>query len=75
MNGTAAVVGALTVMLAAAGGVGWWIWGELADVQMSRHGWIALGLGATVTTLLGVGLMYLVYYSSRHGYDDEAGRD
>ena len=45
------------------------------DVEIGLHGWIALGLGVAVTTLLGVGLMWLVYYSNRRGYDDEAGRD
>lgn len=75
MNGNVAIVGVLVAILVAAAAVGWWIWRELADVEMSLHGWIALGLGASVATLLGIGLMYLVYYSSRHGYDDEAGKD
>lgn len=75
MNGNVAIIGVLLAILAAAGAVGWSIWRELADVEMSLHGWIALGLGASVATLLGIGLMYLVYYSSRHGYDDEAGKD
>lgn len=40
---------------------------------MSVHGYIALGLGALFTFALTAGLMALVFYSSRHGYDDEAG--
>jgi hypothetical protein len=75
MNGTVALIAVLLAILAGAVGVAWWSWDQLADVQMGTHGWIALGLGAGVTSLLGMGLMYLVYYSSRHGYDDEAGRD
>ena len=42
---------------------------------MSLHGYIALGLGVGLSILLWVGLMALVFYSSRRGYDDEAGRD
>jgi hypothetical protein len=75
MKGAAAVIVALLAILAAAGGVAWWGWNELADVEMGRHGWIALGLGAGVTLGLGVGLMWLVFYSHHHGYDDRVGRD
>ena len=39
------------------------------------HGKIALFAGVTVTLLLGMGLMWLVYFSHKRGYDDEAGRD
>lgn len=34
------------------------------------HGWIAAGIGIVLSTLLGVGLMFLVFLSSRGGYDD-----
>lgn len=37
---------------------------------MSVHGWIALGLGTFLSLLLGGGLMALVFYSARKGYDD-----
>jgi hypothetical protein len=37
---------------------------------MSMHGWIALALGTTVSLALGGGLMALVFYSARKGYDD-----
>jgi hypothetical protein len=40
---------------------------------MTIHGWIALGLGCGVSLLVGGGLMALVFHSSRHGYDDQAG--
>jgi hypothetical protein len=41
---------------------------------MSIHGYIALGLGALFTFGLTAGLMALVFYSSRQGYDDEAAK-
>lgn len=75
MSGTLGMVLVLLGLLAAAGAVAWWAWTELAGVTISTHGWIALGLGASATLIVGVGLMYLVYYSHRRGYDDEAGRD
>lgn len=40
------------------------------DTQMSWHGWLAMTLGVVLTAALGGGLMYLVFYSARHGHDD-----
>ena len=60
--------------LALAAGFGYWVWTELGDVEMSHHGWIALGLGTVLSLLVGGGLMALVFYSHRHGYDDRANR-
>jgi hypothetical protein len=37
---------------------------------MNVHGWIALGLGTLLSLALGGGLMALVFYSARKGYDD-----
>jgi len=37
---------------------------------MSIHGWIALGLGTFFSLAIGGGLMALVFYSARKGYDD-----
>ncbi len=39
-------------------------------LELSLHGWIALSLGVVVSIGLGVGLMSLVFYSARRGYDD-----
>ena len=64
----------LLLLLAATAGVAYWVWLELGDVEMSHHGWIALGLGAGATFLVGAGLMALVFFSSRRGYDERAGR-
>lgn len=40
------------------------------DTVISWHGWLAMGLGVTLTAVLGAGLMFLVFYSARHGHDD-----
>ncbi len=45
------------------------VWTSMAGVTMSGWGWLFLGLGIVVTIALGAGLMALVFYSSRHDYD------
>jgi hypothetical protein len=51
------------------------LWNAVGDSAISPAGWLALGLGALVTLGLGVGLMALVFISSRRGYDEEGGGD
>lgn len=50
------------------------VWATMAwtseDVTMSIHGWIALSLGTIFSLLIGCGLMALMFYSSRSGYDE-----
>jgi hypothetical protein len=50
-------------------------WTLAAGAHMGVHGWIAMGLAAVLVTGLGGGLMWLSFYSARHGYDDEQGTD
>jgi hypothetical protein len=49
-------------------------WTRHGDVPMSAHGYIAMALGIGFTLVVGIGLMTLVFYSSRKGYDEQAGR-
>jgi predicted cation transporter len=42
------------------------------EAPMSDHGVAALIIGVVVTLIVGVGLMALVFWSSRRGYDDRA---
>ena len=52
----------------------WEMWFAIdEDVQISIHGFIALAIGSFFTLLLGGGLMWLAFYSSKHGYDERAG--
>lgn len=63
----------ITVLLAILAATIWWAWQgwtSHADVQMSVHGYIAMGLGIFFSLLIGCGLMALTFYSSRQGYDD-----
>jgi hypothetical protein len=39
---------------------------------MSKHGWIALGLGTLFSLVIGCGLMALMFFSSRSGHDEVA---
>jgi hypothetical protein len=50
-----------------------WATGGFEDVHLSLAGWIAYGLGVVLTSVLGVGLMALVFYSDRSGRDESAG--
>jgi hypothetical protein len=75
LRGTALLLVVLTLLLAGASLVAYLSWQEMAEVEIGFHGYLALGLGAGITILLWVGLMSLVFFSSRRGYDDEAGRD
>lgn len=46
-----------------------YIWNQLAGVDISGQGWIAMALGIVFTVAIGVGLMALTFYSSRRNYD------
>jgi hypothetical protein len=50
------------------------LWIGLGNSEISSAGWLAMGLGVVVTLALGIGLMALVFISSRRGYD-EIGRN
>jgi hypothetical protein len=65
-------IAVLLGLLGASAGVALWAWREIGDVEMSAHGIAALTLGVLVTFALGAGLMALVFFSSRRGYDDRA---
>lgn len=68
----ALTVAVLVALLALSAGVAFWAWREIGEVEMSGHGLAALALGALLTFALGAGLMALVFFSSRRGYDDRA---
>jgi hypothetical protein len=60
----------LFIALVAVGLYGWFAFG---DMGMTASGYLALALGVIGTLALAIGLMTLVYFSNRYGYDDEAG--
>ena len=67
-----ALIAVLFAMLAAALWAGYSMWTMMPGVEMSGHGTLAMVLGIVMSLLVGGGLMALLFYSSRHGYDDAA---
>jgi hypothetical protein len=63
--GVAVVIGVIVLMAS--------VWTGIGDSGMSAGGWVALALGVVVTLALGIGLMALVFISSRRGFDDPDG--
>jgi hypothetical protein len=47
-------------------------WSSAAGADVPAVGYLALVFGAVVSLVVGVGLMALVFYSSRAGYDEPA---
>ena len=49
-------------------------WVHLGGDDIPLYGWFAIAGGVLVSLGVGGGMMALVFYSSRHGYDDDANR-
>jgi hypothetical protein len=71
-NRVAVAVTAVVLALALVA-IGIYAWRTLGASELTVHGYIALVLGVTGTIVLGVGLMVLVFYSNRYGYDERVG--
>ena len=50
-------------------------WSRLGASQISLIGWLAMVFGVIATLGLGIGLMALMFISSRGGYDEGGRRD
>jgi hypothetical protein len=48
------------------------MWSFMEGTQMSGHGYTAMFLGIFCSLAVGGGLMALMFYSSRRGWDDSA---
>lgn len=68
---TALLILTLGGLLAFAVGVSIYVWWQLEDVELGIHGTIAMILGIVFTFATGAGLIRLMYYSHRHGHDDD----
>lgn len=67
--GNWAALAILLVFLGLATAFAVYVWNQLEGVDISTQGWIAMGLGITFTAAIGIGLMVLIFYSSRRNYD------
>ena len=71
-TGTVVIVGSLLLFLIAAVGLAYEGSTIGGGFRMPLVGYVALGLGVVFSLLIGIGLMALVFYSSRAGYDEPA---
>jgi hypothetical protein len=71
--GRTLVIAVLLALLSGAVLVGRQGWVSAGDVVMPPWGWLMMGLGIVITLLLGWGLMALIFYSSRAGFDGPPG--
>jgi hypothetical protein len=71
--GTIALVVPLFLILGAAGWYAAGAWVAVDGPPMPATGYIAMGLGVVFSLIVGCGLMALLFYSNRHGYDDPFG--
>ncbi|MBR0792140.1 hypothetical protein JQ631_23905 [Bradyrhizobium manausense] len=63
------VIAVLAALLAAACILGYLGWTS-TDTSVPASGYVALVLGVVFSLVVGAGLMALVFYSSRKGYDE-----
>jgi len=73
--GRTLLIGSLVAILVGASVWAGWVWVKLGDAEISTDGTIALTLGIVVSIVVGVGLMMLVFISSRRGFDDQVQYD
>ena len=50
-------------------------WNSIGGSEISLAGWLAMAFGVVATLALGIGLMSLVFISSKRGYDEGPRRD
>ena len=67
---TALLLLALLAILIATLVWAWQIADRLGGFDMPASGWFALAIGVVLSLVVGIGLMALVFYSSRKGYDE-----
>ncbi len=68
--GILALIVPLLAILVAAGWFAASAWVSIQGPPMPASGYLAMALGVVFSLIVGCGLMALLFYSSRHGYDD-----
>lgn len=72
--GMVAIVVPLLAILAAAAWFASRAWTAVSGPPMPAAGYVAMTLGIVFSLVIGCGLMALLFYSNRHGYDEQAHR-
>jgi hypothetical protein len=70
--GITSLVATLLALLVAALWFAYGLWTAVETEPLPAGLYVALALGVLFSILVGSGLMALVFYSSRHGYDERA---
>jgi hypothetical protein len=70
--GTVALAAVLLGLLGASVWFAAHSWTSVDGPPMPASGYVAMTLGVVFSVVIGCGLMALVFYSNRYGYDDEA---
>lgn len=73
--GTIAIVVVLLGLLVAASVFAIRSFTTVEGPPMPGVGYVAMTIGVVLSLLVGIALMALLFYSSRHGYDDRAARE
>ena len=73
--GTIALVVVLLGLLIAATLFAVRSWTSVEGPPMPGVGYVAMTIGVVFSLIIGIALMALLFYSSRHGYDERASRD
>jgi hypothetical protein len=66
------VIAALLALLVASVWYAYGLWNALESAAMPTWMYVAMGGGIIFSLIIGCGLMALVFYSNRQGYDDRA---
>jgi hypothetical protein len=64
-----AIIVPLVILFAASVWFAVYAWNGIEGPPLPTEGYVAMGLGVVFSLVVGIGLMALVFYSSRHGYD------
>jgi hypothetical protein len=68
--GTVALIAVLVAILGAAGWYAAQAWVNVSGPPMPTTGYVAMTLGVIFSLVVGCGLMALLFYSNRYGYDE-----
>lgn len=71
-GGSWAILTILVILFVGAAVLGYLGWTSAAATDVPASGYVALVLGVIASLAVGFGLMALVFYSSRAGYDEPA---
>jgi hypothetical protein len=71
-RGSWVILAILLILLIGTTVVSYLGWTSAAGTEVPASGYVALALGVVASLAVGLGLMALVFYSSRAGYDEPA---